>query len=72
MAARQDGGTGRVLRAFPAASQDESFCRHALCYVEAECLRNPGLVGVLARLRAEYRQQFDHDPEPAVVILETP
>jgi hypothetical protein len=72
IAARQDGGTGRVLRAFPAASQDESFCRHALCYVEAECLRNPELAGVLAGLRAEYRQQFGHDSEPAVVIPQTP
>jgi hypothetical protein len=59
----KDGEWG-VIR-FRVVSGEEALCRNVLAWAEAELWNHPDRSApaeVLARLKAEYRQQFGHDP----------
>ena len=54
----------QVLRTYRGASDEERFCQYAIAWTKTELAGKPEQTAVLARLRAEYRQDFGHDPAP--------
>jgi hypothetical protein len=65
--ARYDDGNDDVLGPAPRHS-DEDLCQSVLAWVEVELGIKPGETpGPLARLQAEHRQRFGHDPKPFLV-----
>jgi hypothetical protein len=60
------GGDEDLIAPFQVASGEEALWRNALLWVEngLRHRRDQAAAEVLARLRAEYRERFGHDPEP--------
>jgi hypothetical protein len=55
-----------VLAPYRVVTGEEALCRTVLAWVEAELWYEPDQAAapIRARLKAEYRQQFGHDPQP--------
>jgi hypothetical protein len=55
-----------VIAPYRVVTGEEALCRTVLTWVEAELWHEPDQAAapILARLKAEYRQQFGHDPVP--------
>jgi hypothetical protein len=57
-------GDPRAGRPSRVASDEEALCRMVYSWAVTDLRDKPGSSAVLARLAAEYRQQFGHDPQP--------
>jgi hypothetical protein len=62
-----DDGNADLLGAYPAVTGEEALWRNVLLCARSELQGRPGAAAVLARLGAEYREHFGHDPEPWLV-----
>ncbi len=61
-----DDGNDDLIAPFRVVSgEEEALCRNVYFWTEAKLRhrREPGAAEILARLKTEYRQYFDHDPE---------
>jgi hypothetical protein len=61
-----DDGNDDVVGPYQVQSGEEALWRNVLVWVRAELhtRRDPNAAEVFARLEADYREQFGHDPEP--------
>ena len=63
-----------IIAPYRVVTGEEALCRTVLAWVEAELWHEPDQVAapIRARLKAEYRQQFGHAPQPLSVYVPLP